>query len=113
MDTPATGTLTSPFVSSAGGVMTVEVGAITGELELATRPTKDGLDVRIRYRDAEEWYTVEGAPLPPDALDPASTPEGLHRAIVEHLHRAGPPIAGNEAPTSLSGFYPGGAGEAS
>ena len=29
----------STFVSTTGGVMTGEVGAITGELELLTRPT--------------------------------------------------------------------------
>lgn len=40
-----------------GGVMTREVGAITGEVEIDVQP--DGL-VLIRYADADEWYRLRG-----------------------------------------------------
>ena len=35
--------LRSAFASTAGGVMTEEAGAVTGDLELLTRPTPDGV----------------------------------------------------------------------
>lgn len=45
------GELRSTFDSTMGGVMTVEAGAITGELELLTKPTADGTGVEalVRY----------------------------------------------------------------
>ena len=42
--------LNSAFVSTAGGVMTEEAGAITGELELLTRVTPDGGAVEAMVR---------------------------------------------------------------
>jgi hypothetical protein len=38
------------FASTPGGVLTVEVGAITGDLELLTRPTPDGRGVEALVR---------------------------------------------------------------
>lgn len=90
------------FESTAGGVMTVEVGAITGELELATHPTDDGLHVKIRYPGAEEWYTVEGSPLARQTPD-AATPH-QHHYILERLKQTGPVVGGNEMPVSLKRF---------
>lgn len=99
------------FESTAGGVMTVEVGAVTGELELATHPADDGLHVKIRYPGAEEWYTVEGSPLArqtPDAATPR--PPDQHHYILERLKEPGPVVNGNEMPVSLKRFSsPGGA----
>lgn len=44
------------FESTAGGVMTDEVGAVTGDLELLTRPTPDGdaIEALVRYADATD-----------------------------------------------------------
>jgi hypothetical protein len=81
--------------------MTVEVGAVTGVLEVATCPAAGGLDVKVRYIDAGEWYTVEGAPISPELLDSSATPGSRHRRIVEHLEIATPAA---EEPTSLRGF---------
>ena len=99
------------FESTTGGVMTAEAGAVTGELELATRPANDGLHVRVRYAGAEEWYTVEGAPVPLENLDPAtSTALNLHERVVECLKEPGPVVGGNDMPASLKCFsLPGGA----
>src|SRR5918998_5185210 len=56
--------LRSEFVSTVGGVMTEEAGAVTGDLELLTRPAEVGaLEALVRYAGAEEWYTVSGSPL--------------------------------------------------
>jgi len=51
------------FTAPKGGVMTDEVGAITGELTLRTEVDGHGtVSHRIQYKDAEEWYTVTGLP---------------------------------------------------
>ena len=93
----------STFESTTGGVMTVEAGAITGPLEISTRPTGGALEARVRYSGAEEWYTVEGSPA---ALETAGdlAPSELHERVVEHRGRPGQVVSGNEEPTSLRGF---------
>ena len=59
------GELRSTFQSTAGGVMTDEAGAITGELELLTRPTPDGesIEALVRYAGAQDLCTVSGSPV--------------------------------------------------
>lgn len=47
------------FTAPPGGVLTREVGAITGELELWL---DEGGRVRIRYAGAADTYTVAGTP---------------------------------------------------
>ncbi|WP_062207307.1 hypothetical protein [Streptomyces sp. NBRC 109706] len=75
----------SLFSSPAGGVMTAEVGAVTGELELHSAIGEDGsLDLRIRYAGADEWYTVEGGPY--RLYDPRDH-EVLHEILIAALHR--------------------------
>lgn len=110
MSVPADETRTT-FESTTGGVMTAEAGAVTGELELATHPADDGLHVKIRYAGAEEWYTVEGAPVALENPDPATTTaRNLHERVVECLKEPGPVVGGNEMPASLKRFsLPGGA----
>jgi hypothetical protein len=45
-----------------GGVMTVEVGVVTGELTLRTELSASGdVTLRVQYKDADEWYAVQGA----------------------------------------------------
>ena len=93
----------SAFDSTTVGVMTVEAGAVTGELELATRTVSEGLQACIRYAGAEEWYTVEGCPLPLDTF-PDPDPAEIHRRIEEHLKTPGSTVDGNERATTLEGF---------
>ncbi len=90
----------STFNSTDGGVMTVEAGAITGDLDLSTRPAGGNLEVFVRYAGAEEWYTVEGSPV---SLKGAA-PGELHERIVAHLTEPGRRIRSNEEPISLSSF---------
>lgn len=53
--------LRSTFTATPDGVMTNEVGVITGDLELHTTCLDDGaLTLAIRYVGADEWYTVRG-----------------------------------------------------
>jgi len=96
--------LRSPFVSNAGGVMTEEAGAVTGDLELLTRPGEagdGGLEVLVRYAGAEDWYNVSGSPV----TRPAGGEDhrAAHEAILERLTTPGPVEGGNELPVDLLG----------
>ena len=91
--------LRSPFTSTTGGVMTEEAGAVTGDLELLTRPSEveeGAVDVLVRYAGADEWYTVSGSPVPGD-------PRARHEAVLTRLTTPGPVEGGNELPVDLLG----------
>ncbi len=81
----------------------MEAGAVTGELELATRYQDGTLEARVRYAGAEEWYTVDGSPLSLQEGEHPSPPE-LHERALNHLQRPGAVVSGNEEPTSLRDF---------
>lgn len=58
------------------GISTVEVGTVTGEVEVITE-VADGLtDVFVAYVGAKDTYRVEGSPL---------NGEAAHEQIVQHL----------------------------
>lgn len=79
----------------------LEMGAVTGELELFSRVGAGVFDVSVRYAGAEEWYpTITGSPV---SLDDASrcTRAHLLGRVVSHLTRPGPTVDGNEEPVSL------------
>jgi hypothetical protein len=75
---------TADIVTGPGGVMTDEAGVVTGELEVETAFADGQVALRVRYRDADEWYAVTGgrAPLP----DPAGL-DAVHAIAVALLHR--------------------------
>ncbi|WP_070327984.1 hypothetical protein [Exiguobacterium aurantiacum] len=51
----------SSTFKASHGVMTEEVGVISGELELKTTCQEDGtLELTITYVGAAEWYTLPG-----------------------------------------------------
>ncbi|RKN05261.1 hypothetical protein [Streptomyces radicis] len=78
----------STFTAPKGGVMTKEVGVITGELELCTGAEADGeLTMRVRYAGAAEWYTLDGGPH--RLYDPRDH-EVVHDVVVGLLHRDHP-----------------------
>lgn len=91
--------LASPFTSTAGGVMTTDVGAITGELELLTRPTTDesGIEAMVRYAGARDLYTVAGSPL-----RTTQTHEDIHEIILKQLTTPGRVQDENELPVGLT-----------
>ncbi|GHJ46514.1 hypothetical protein Cs7R123_38560 [Catellatospora sp. TT07R-123] len=77
--------LTTNIVAGPGGVMTDEVGVVTGELTLASELGTDGAArLRVQYLGAGEWYTVTGATVPVSGGDclPA-----LHAQAVGILNR--------------------------
>ncbi|MFD5615147.1 hypothetical protein [Kitasatospora sp. NPDC127060] len=72
--------------SGPGGVMTVEVGVITGDLTLRT--TWDGQQalLAVQYDGADEWYAVEDAPVPAPTWAAA---QAVHEAMGEAVRRGG------------------------
>ncbi|GHE11013.1 hypothetical protein [Streptomyces alanosinicus] len=78
-------------VAGPGGVMTCEVGVITGELTVRTYLDYDGHNahVTVQYTGAEEWYELQGSPvaLPADGL------ATVHSTVVEAIRAGGPACA--------------------
>lgn len=101
---PGAGELHHAFESTEGGVLTVDVGVITGELELLTKPspTGDAVEAMVRYSGASELYTVEGSPVRAvsEYVD-ESEHSAAHERILGHLTTPGPVRGGNEQPVDL------------
>lgn len=92
--------LHSPFRSTTGGVMTAHAGAITGDLELSTILSAEGVEARVRYAGADEWYAVEGSPAPRAGF-PSGDHPAVHQRVLQVLTTPGPVEHGNEMPVGL------------
>ena len=68
--------------------MTVEAGAITGDLELITRSAADGhvIEALVRYAGARDLYTVSGSPVPTTNTE---NHENRHQRILQQLTTPG------------------------
>jgi hypothetical protein len=75
---------TADIVPGPGGVMTDEVGVVTGELTLRTEYADGRVTLRVQYREADEWYVVTGGTAP--LADPAGL-DAVHAIAVGLLHR--------------------------
>jgi hypothetical protein len=95
--------LRSTFVSTTGGVMTDEVGAITGELELQTRLMPDGgTEALVSYSGARDLYTVSGSPVYAVSEHPDQVEHrAAHERILITLTTPGRVEGGNEMPVDL------------
>ncbi|NUT33391.1 MAG: hypothetical protein HOV79_09980 [Hamadaea sp.] len=82
------GELVTDIVPGPGGVMTDEVGVVTGDLTLKTvvTPATAGaaVQVTVQYRGADEWYAVTGGAVP--VADPVDA-KAVHQLAVGLLHR--------------------------
>jgi hypothetical protein len=77
--------LTADIVAGPGGVMTDDVGVITGDLTLRTDLDDAGqVTVSVQYREASEWYVVTGARV--QLSDPADL-DAVHTIVTNLLHR--------------------------
>ncbi|MFI6447139.1 hypothetical protein [Kitasatospora sp. NPDC050543] len=79
MNTWATWT-TQGIISGPGGVTTVEVGPISGDLTVHTTWVEGEARLTVQYSGALDWYTVVGSPVP--AADEA-TARSVHQAMVQ------------------------------
>ncbi|WP_410814731.1 hypothetical protein [Micromonospora sp. 067-2] len=75
---------TADIVPGPGGVMTDEVGVVTGELTLRTEYADGRVTLRVQYKDADEWYVVTGGTV--GLADPAGL-DAVHGVAVALLHR--------------------------
>jgi hypothetical protein len=75
-------------VPGHGGVMTDEVGVVTGELTLRTE-LADSLDLtlHVQYKDADEWYVVTGGRA---KLADARDLDAVHNAALAVIRRGAP-----------------------
>jgi hypothetical protein len=81
---PATSQSTD-ITAGPGGVMTNEVGVITGELTVRTEVADTGkLTVHVQYKEAEEWYVLTGGRA--TLKDPADL-DAVHKIVVGILNR--------------------------
>lgn len=84
MGDPPENSRTRDIVAGPGGVMTDEVGVITGELTLRTEFAAGQVTLHVQYKDAAEWYVVTGGRA--DLADPAGL-DAVHAIAVGLLHR--------------------------
>ncbi|WP_433536117.1 hypothetical protein ACQPZK_30160 [Micromonospora sp. CA-249363] len=75
---------TADIVPGPGGVMTDEVGVVTGDLTLRTEYADGKVTLRVQYKDADEWYVVTGGSAP--LADPAGL-DAVHSVAVGLLNR--------------------------
>ncbi|MFI7596694.1 hypothetical protein [Actinoplanes sp. NPDC049681] len=75
---------TTDITAGQGGVMTDEVGVITGDLTLRTELSDGKVVVRAQYKDADEWYAVTGAKA---ALKDPADLDAVHTVVVGILNR--------------------------
>jgi hypothetical protein len=76
---------TTDVTPGPGGVMTDEVGVVTGELTLRTEVDEAGAVVlRVQYKDADEWYAVTGAKA---SLADAKDVDAVHAIAVALVNR--------------------------
>lgn len=81
---PAPVSKSTDITAGQGGVMTDEVGVVTGELTLRTELSGDQVTVGVQYREADEWYAVTGAKA--TLKDPADL-DAVHAIAVGILNR--------------------------
>lgn len=72
------------ITTGPGGVMTDEVGVVTGELTLRTEYADGQVTLRVQYKDADEWYVVTGGKVA--LADPAGL-DAVHAIAVALLNR--------------------------
>jgi hypothetical protein len=75
---------TADIVAGPGGVMTDEVGVVTGDLTLRTEYADGQVTLRVQYKDADEWYVVSGGKA---ALADAADLDAVHTIAVALLNR--------------------------
>ncbi|MFC5153961.1 hypothetical protein [Streptomyces amakusaensis] len=77
---------TTGVYSGRGGVLTDEVGALTGDLTVHTTWADGEAKVAVQYSGASDWFTMSGSPTPCDSEEASRT---LHQAVVEAVASGG------------------------
>lgn len=65
-----------------GGVMTDEVGTVTGDLTLRPTASNDGtVALQVQYTGADEWYTVSGVHVKVDPENAGAVAEAQEKLL--------------------------------
>ncbi len=84
-EVPAAQHRSTDIVAGPGGVMTDEVGVVTGALTLRTElGDTNQVVLRVQYTDAAEWYVVTGGRA--TLADPRDL-DAVHTIATGLLHR--------------------------
>jgi hypothetical protein len=76
---------TTDVTAPPGGVMTDDVGVITGRLTVRTDIDDAGdVTVHVQYKDADEWYTVRNVQA---HLNDRADADAVHAIVVGLLDR--------------------------
>ena len=81
---PADISRVADIIAGPGGVMTDEVGVVTGELTLRSELSGADVTLHVQYKDADEWYVVTGGRA---ALKDPADLDAVHTLAVALLHR--------------------------
>ncbi|MFJ1546592.1 hypothetical protein [Streptomyces sp. NPDC088246] len=88
--------------SGHGGVLTDEVGVLSGDLTVHTTWADDTAQVTVQYTGAIDWFTMSGSPVPCYSEDDSRR---LHEAVVKSVREGAaatvpsPPPQKPERPT--------------
>ncbi|MFG3497062.1 hypothetical protein [Streptomyces sp. NPDC047928] len=69
-----------------GGVRTVEVGVVTGDVTVHTTWFEGQADVAVQFSGGSDWFTVTGSPVTCASEEESRT---LHQAVVEAVRAGG------------------------
>ncbi len=76
---------TTDITAGPGGIMTDEVGVVTGDLTVQSSVDEQcALTVHVQYKDAAEWYTVTGGHA--HLADPRDI-DAVHTVVTGILNR--------------------------
>ncbi|WNI20684.1 hypothetical protein [Streptomyces sp. ITFR-16] len=70
--------------SGHGGVLTEEVGPLSGDLTIHTTWADDTAQITVQYTGAADWFTMAGSPVP---CPSEAASRDLHDAAVEAVRR--------------------------
>lgn len=68
--------------SGHGGVLTDEIGVLSGDLTVHTTWADDTAQVTVQYTGAIDWFTMSGSPVPCCSEDDSRR---LHDAVVKSV----------------------------
>lgn len=71
---------TQGILSGSGGVDTVEIGPVHGDLTLHTTWVDGHAELSVQYTGASDWFTVIGSPVPAATERQA---RDIHQRMVE------------------------------
>ncbi|WP_045301725.1 hypothetical protein [Saccharothrix sp. ST-888] len=77
---------TQGILSGRGGVLTKEIGAISGDLTVHTMWIDGEARCTVQYSGALDWFTVQGSPVP---AEDESTARNIHQAMVNAVKAGG------------------------